>query len=175
MDVEKTLKWIGAVVALGGLALGVVNYLATVRRDAETRNLEARKQYLTRQLDLYTEATRAAAKLATAPPDSPEYLKARTPVLGAVLGRAVDGREPEVEAAMKRMGDCLNGRCVGCPTLVAVLARSRPRLPSIAGRVVDVPDWRIDMMGGHERPPSPAFGAPRRSRALALDRAGWSV
>jgi len=51
MDLERTLKWIGAVVALGGLALGIANYLATARRDVETRNLEARKQYLTRQLD----------------------------------------------------------------------------------------------------------------------------
>jgi len=66
MDVEKALKRIGAVVAFGGLALGVANYLATAKREAETRNLDARKQYLTRQLDLYTEATRAAAKLATA-------------------------------------------------------------------------------------------------------------
>ena len=44
MDVEKTLKWIGAVVALGGLALGVVNYLATVRarrRDAQPRGPQA--------------------------------------------------------------------------------------------------------------------------------------
>ena len=85
MDVEKTLKWIGAVVALGGLALGVANYLATVRRDAETRNLEARKQYLTRQLDLYTDATRAAAKLATARPDLPSTWR-RAPASGSCTG-----------------------------------------------------------------------------------------
>ena len=139
MDVEKTLKWIGAVVALGGLALGVVNYLATVRRDAETRNLEARKQYLTRQLDLYTEATRAAAKLGTAPPDSPEYLKARTRFWELYWGELSMVENREVEAAMKRMGELSERPVRRLPEPVAVLARSRPRLSSIAGRVVGRP------------------------------------
>jgi hypothetical protein len=117
MDVEKTLKWIGAVVALGGLALGVANYLATVRRDAETRSLEARKQYLTRQLDLYTDATRAAAKLATARPDSAEYLAARARFWELYWGELSMVENRQVEAAMKQMGDCLNGTCVGCSSL----------------------------------------------------------
>jgi hypothetical protein len=138
MDVEKTLKWIGAVVALGGLALGVVNYLATVRRDAETRNLEARKQYLTRQLDLYTEATRAAAKLATAPPDSPEYLKARTR-FWELYCRALDGREPRSGGRHEAHGRVSERPVCRLPEPVTVLARSRPRLPSIAGRVLGRP------------------------------------
>ena len=142
MDVEKTLKWIGAIVALGGLALGVANYLATVRRDAETRNLEARKQYLTRQLDLYTEATRAAAKLATAPPDSAEYLKARARFWELYWGELSMVENQEVEAAMKHMGDCLNGACVGCPNL----ARCSLDLAHACRRSLaaswNVPDWR---------------------------------
>src|SRR5215470_16265347 len=117
MDLEKTLKWIGAVVALGGLALGIANYLATARRDAETRSLEARKQYLTRQLDLYTDATRAAAKLATAPKDSPEYDKARARFWELYWGELSMVENQGVEAAMKQMGDCLNGRCDACSNL----------------------------------------------------------
>src|SRR5215475_8252989 len=117
MDLERTLKWIGAVVALGGLALGIANYLATARRDVETRSLEARKQYLTRQLDLYTDATRAAAKLATAPKDSPEYEKARARFWELYWGELSMVENQGVEAAMKQIGDCLNGRCVGCPDL----------------------------------------------------------
>jgi len=142
MDVEKTLKWIGAVVALGGLALGVANYLATVRRDAETRNLEARKQYLTRQLDLYTDATRAAAKLATARPDSAEYLAARARFWELYWGELSMVENREVEAAMKRMGDCLNGKCVECSSL----ARCSLDLAHACRRSLaeswNVPDWR---------------------------------
>src|SRR4030095_11606625 len=135
MDVEKTLKWIGAVVALGGLALGVVNYLATVPRDAETRNLEARKQSLTRQLDLYAEATRAAAKLATAARLAGVPQGAH-PILGAVLGRALDGREPRSGVRHEAHGRLSERPVRRLPEPGAVLARSRPRLPSIAGRVL---------------------------------------
>jgi hypothetical protein len=142
MDVEKTLKWIGAVVALGGLALGVVNYLATVRRDAETRNLEARKQYLTRQLDLYTEATRAAAKLATASPDSPEYLKARTRFWELYWGELSMVETREMEGAMKRMGDCLNGRCADCPNLSRCSLDLAHACRRSLAESWGVPDWR---------------------------------
>jgi hypothetical protein len=115
VDIEKTLKWIGAVVALGGLALGVVNYLATVRRDVETRNLEARKQYLTRQLDLYTEATRSAAKIATAKPGSPDHAKA--------LARFWELYWGELAGPRPRLSP-VAGRFVGRPGL-AVLRRRR--------------------------------------------------
>jgi hypothetical protein len=142
MDVEKTLKWIGVVVALGGLALGVANYLATVRRDAETRNLEARKQYLTRQLDLYTDATRAAAKLATARADSAEYLAARARFWELYWGELSMVESRGVEAAMKNMGDCLNGTCVACSSV----ARCSLDLAHACRRSLaeswNVPDWR---------------------------------
>jgi hypothetical protein len=117
MDIEKTLKWIGAIVTLGGLALGVMNYLATVRKDVETRNLEARKTYLTRQLDLYTDATRSAAKIATLTADSPEYARALNRFWELYWGELSMVESREVEGAMKQMGDCLNGNCSGCPHL----------------------------------------------------------
>lgn len=141
MDVEKTLKWIGAIVALGGLALGVVNYLATVRRDAETRNLEARKQYLTRQLDLYTDATRAAAKLATAPPDSAEYRKARTRFWELYWGELSMVENQGVETAMKRMGDCLNGTCA-CSSLTQCSLDLAHACRRSLAESWGVPDWR---------------------------------
>jgi hypothetical protein len=142
MDIEKTLKWIGAVVALGGLALGVVNYLATVRRDVETRNLEARKQYLTRQLDLYTEATRSAAKIATAKPDSPDYAKALARFWELYWGELSMVENSAVEGAMRNMGDCLNGQCSACPSLrrcsLDLAHACRRSLADSWG----VPDWR---------------------------------
>ncbi|HXD95926.1 MAG TPA: hypothetical protein VN646_05265 [Candidatus Acidoferrum sp.] len=142
MDIEKTLKWIGAVVALGGLALGVVNYLATVRRDVETRNLEARKQYLTRQLDLYTEATRSAAKIATAKPGSPDHAKALARFWELYWGELSMVENSAVEGAMRNMGDCLNGQCSGCPNLqrcsLDLAHACRRSLADSWG----VPDWR---------------------------------
>ena len=141
-DVEKTLKLVGAIVTLGGLALGVANYLATVRRDVETRNLEARKQYLTRQLDLYTEATRAAAKLATSRPDSPESIAARQRFWELYWGELSMVENLEVEKAMKQMGDCLSGDCRGCSDLkrcsLDLAHACRRSLADSWG----VPDWR---------------------------------
>ena len=142
MDVEKILKWIGAVVALGGLALGIVNYLATVRRDAETRNLEARKTYLTRQLDLYTDATRAAAKLATMPPDSAEYLKARARFWELYWGELSMVENREVEAAMKGMGDCLNRQGGVCPRLTQHSLDLAHACRRSLAESWGIPDWR---------------------------------
>jgi hypothetical protein len=142
VDFEKTLKFIGVAITLGGLALGVANYLASVRRDVETRNLEARKQYLTRQLDLYTEATRAAAKLATARQGSPDYTKAWGRFWELYWGELSMVENREVEGAMKSMGDCLNGNCQGCEDLkrcsLDVAHACRRSLADSWG----VPDWR---------------------------------
>jgi hypothetical protein len=142
MDVEKTLKWIGAVVALGGLALGVMNYLTTIRKDAETRNLEARKQYLTRQLDLYTDTTRAAAKIATLAPESPEHARALARFWELYWGELSMVESRAVEGAMKSMGDCLSGDCHRCPNLkqcsLDLAHACRRSLADSWG----VPDWR---------------------------------
>ncbi len=113
-DFEKTLKLVGVVVTLGGLALGVANYLETARKDAETRSLEARKQFLARQLELYTEATRAAAKLATSKADSPEFRQAGSRFWELYWGELSMVETRQVEAAMVEMGNCLNDRCSGC-------------------------------------------------------------
>jgi hypothetical protein len=113
-DIEKTLKLVGAVVAIGGLTLGVANYLATIRKDVDARNLEARKLYLTRQFDLYTEVTRVAAKLATLKADSTERDAAERRFWELYWGELSMVENPEVEGAMKKMGDCLRDDCSGC-------------------------------------------------------------
>ena len=115
LDVEKTIKLVGAIVTIGGLALGVANYLSTIRKDAETRNLEARKQFLTRQLELYTDATRTAAKLANLDTSSSERPPVERRFWELYWGELSMVESREVEGAMKRMGDCLGGNCDGCP------------------------------------------------------------
>jgi hypothetical protein len=118
-DLERVLKIVGAVVAFGGLALGGANYLATVRKDADSRNLEARKQYLTTQFTLYTDATRAAARLAAFDRDpnagpSADRAAATRRFWELYWGELSMVENPEVEAAMVQMGNCLNGNCSGC-------------------------------------------------------------
>jgi hypothetical protein len=115
LDVEKTIKLVGAIVTIGGLALGVANYLSTLRKDAETRNLEARKQFLTRQLELYTDATRTAAKLANLDTSSSDRPAVERRFWELYWGELSMVESREVEGAMKRMGDCLGGNCGGCP------------------------------------------------------------
>ncbi len=141
-DIEKTLKLVGVIVTLGGLALGVANYLATIRRDVETRNLEARKQYLTRQLELYTEATRAAAKLATSHQDSREFAGAKQRFWELYWGDLSMVENDKVETAMKQMGDCLNGDCWGCPDLKKCSLNLAHACRRSLADSWGVPDWR---------------------------------
>ncbi|MEN6374469.1 MAG: hypothetical protein ABFD75_06760, partial [Smithella sp.] len=58
----KALSLLGAVVAF---AWGVIQFVASQHAQEETRRIEATKPFLERQLKLYTEATQAAATLAT--------------------------------------------------------------------------------------------------------------
>jgi len=58
----KALSLLGAVVAF---AWGVIQFVASQQAQEETRRIEATKPFLERQLRLYTEATQAAATLAT--------------------------------------------------------------------------------------------------------------
>src|SRR5262245_20841526 len=62
---ESLIKWISTLVAVGGLLWAITSFLITSRIQAETRQLEARRPFLERQLALYTEATQNAAILAT--------------------------------------------------------------------------------------------------------------
>lgn len=63
--IEDALKAVGALVALGSFLWGIYTYRDAAARSAETRRIEATKPFLERQLKLYTEATQAAATIAT--------------------------------------------------------------------------------------------------------------
>ena len=115
---ETLIKWIGALVAAGGLLWGATSFLITARIQAETRQLEARKPFLDRQLTLYTEATQNAAILATSN-DPDAIAKARQRFwelywgqLAMVENGGLSAKEGGVEAAMVAFGQCLNR---GCP------------------------------------------------------------
>jgi hypothetical protein len=141
-DIEKSVKAVGALVALGGLILGVANYLETARKDAETRRLEVREHFLSKQLDLYTQATKAAAQLATAPQDSEEFAKAASRFWELYWGELSMVEDRGVESAMVRMGECLRGNCSACGSLekcsLALAHACRQSLAVSWG----VEDWR---------------------------------
>ena len=114
---EKLIKVVGAIVALGSFLWAIWTYGDTRRseieqqeqadkRTAETRRVEATKPFLERQLKLYTEATQAAAKIATSHDESTidesvkRFWQLYWGELALVENKAVEG-------AMKRFGDGL--------------------------------------------------------------------
>jgi hypothetical protein len=107
---ETLIKWVSAFVAVGSLLWGVTSFLITSRIQAETRQLEARKPFLERQLTLYTKATQNAAILATSSdPDANEA--ARQIFWELYWGELSMVENRGVESAMVAFGKCLNKGC----------------------------------------------------------------
>lgn len=85
MSLESTLKILTAIGAVIAFCWGAYQFLLTQRGQAETRRVEATRPFLDKQLKLYTEATQAAATMATS--KSPEEVAAaRNNFFFAVLG-----------------------------------------------------------------------------------------
>jgi hypothetical protein len=145
---ETLLKWIGALVAVGGLLWGVTSFLITSRIQAETRHLEARKPYLERQLTLYTEATQSAAILATSSdPDIIEKARQRFwelywGELAMVENGGLNAIEGGVEAAMVMFGECLNRGCSQSELQPLALRLAHACRDSLAASW-DVQDWSV--------------------------------
>lgn len=96
----RTLSLLGAVVAF---AWGVFQFLAAQALQVETRRIEATKPFLERQLNLYTEATQAAAMLATSN-DPTELNSARKKFWSLYWGELALVEDKQVEAAMVKFG-----------------------------------------------------------------------
>jgi hypothetical protein len=109
----KALSMLGAVVAF---AWGVVQFVAGQQAQMETRRIEATKPFLERQLKLYTEATQAAATLATSksPQDLDAALKKFWSLYWGELALVEDKR---VEAAMVQFGRALGSGGTGTQQL----------------------------------------------------------
>ncbi len=75
----------------------------------ESRRIEATKPFLEKQLALYTEATKVAAKIATLP-DGDEVRKATARFWELYWGELAIVENKAVEGAMKNMGDLLRGK-----------------------------------------------------------------
>ena len=114
----KALSLLGAVVAF---AWGVIQFVASQQAQEETRRIEATKPFLERQLRLYTEATQAAATLATS--KNRQELDAATKKFWSLYwGELALVEDKRVEAAMVQFGRALDAGSSGHTLQKASLA-----------------------------------------------------
>ena len=99
----KILTLVGAAVAF---IWGAYQFLANQRSQAETRRIEATRPVLDRQLKLYTEATQAAATLATTSSEK-EIATAKQRFWSLYWGELALVEDRHVEAAMVQLGHAL--------------------------------------------------------------------
>lgn len=87
-------------VSLLAIAASLFEYLETARR-------ESQKPFLERQLDLYFEASRVAAKIATSEPDSAADKEAQLQFWELYWGELAAVEDAAVESAMIEFGNAL--------------------------------------------------------------------
>jgi hypothetical protein len=100
----KLLTPLGAVVTF---AWSVYQFFLNQRLQAETRRIEATKPFLDRQLKLYTDATQAAATIATSNEED-EITAARERFWSLYWGELALVEDERVEEAMVQLGNALN-------------------------------------------------------------------
>jgi len=100
----KLLTLLGAVVTF---AWGVYQFFLNQRLQAETRRIEATKPFLDRQLKLYTDATQAAATIATSNAED-EIIAAHKRFWSLYWGELALVEDKRVEAAMVQLGNALH-------------------------------------------------------------------
>jgi hypothetical protein len=99
----KLLSLAGAAVAF---AWGVYQFRSAQRAHAETRRIEATRPFLDRQLKLYTDATQAAATLATST-KTDEIAASKSRFWSLYWGELALVEDHRVEAAMVEFGRLL--------------------------------------------------------------------
>ena len=144
---EALLKWVGALVALGGLIWGIASFLITARIQAESHQLEVRAPFLNRQLELYNEATKNASVLATSTIQT-DLDKAKQRFwelywgeLAMVENGGLNAEAGGVESAMVVFGSCLNRGCPQAELQQLALKLARACRDSLAVSW-GVPDWK---------------------------------
>jgi apolipoprotein N-acyltransferase len=133
----KALSVLGAVVAFGW---GVFQFVATQDAREETRRIEATKPFLERQLKLYTEATQAAATLATSK-NAEELDTANERFWSLYWGELALVEDEKVEAAMVQFGRALEAGSVGQQLQISSLALAHACRDSLA-ESWGVKQWR---------------------------------
>lgn len=105
-------SWLKIIPLVGGVIAfiwGVVQFSIVQHEQAETRLIEARRPFLERQLNLYTEATKAASTLATSS-KSVEVETATEKFWALYYGELAMVEDKKVEDAMVRLGKALQAK-----------------------------------------------------------------
>jgi hypothetical protein len=106
MNLESFIRIISIAGAAVAFCWGAYEFLATQRGQADTRRIEATRPFLDRQLLLYTEATQAAATLATAT-DAKSLASAEEKFWSLYWGALALVEDKKVEGAMVLLGNAL--------------------------------------------------------------------
>ncbi len=109
MTFESAVKLLSILGAVVTFAWGVFQYVQNEQLQTENRRVEARKPFLERQLKLYTEATQAAATIATSEVQK-ERAAAEKRFWSLYWGELALVEDKSVEAAMVAFGRGLNER-----------------------------------------------------------------
>ena len=107
LSVDGVVKLVTAVVAIAGFLWGIWVWRDNSEKTATTRRIESTQPFLTKQLALYTEATKTAAKIATSN-DAREVAIATKRFWELYWGELALVENDEVEAAMVAYGRALN-------------------------------------------------------------------
>ena len=110
MQMPENLESWARVLSIGGAAVafgwGMFQFFSTQHTQAETRRIEATRPFLDRQLKLYTEASQAAATLATSK-NSEDTAAANQRFWSLYWGELALVENKRVEAAMVEFGRAL--------------------------------------------------------------------
>lgn len=140
IDFDKLLKvayLIGAAIAF---FWAVFQYTNTQKMQNQTRRIEATKPFLDRQLKLYTDATQAAATLATSVKDT-ELVQARERFWSLYWGELALVEDKQVEGAMVQFGSALSKGLTGTQLQVLSLQLAHACRDSLADSW-GVTQWR---------------------------------
>ena len=107
LSLESTLKILTVIGTVIAFCWGAYQFLLTQRGQAETRRVEATRPFLDRQLTLYTDATKAAATIATSKLPE-EIAAARNKFFLLFWGELVMVEDRHVESAMVEFRNALN-------------------------------------------------------------------
>jgi apolipoprotein N-acyltransferase len=106
INIETWIKLLTSLVATATFAWGIYQFFLTQRTQTETRRIEATKPFLDRQLKLYTEATQAAAMIATSD-SKDEAITAQKRFWSLYWGELALVEDKRVEMAMVQFGNAL--------------------------------------------------------------------
>ena len=147
-NLDTVIKTFPSFIAAVSFLWGVYQFVKNQKAQAETRRIEATKPFLERQLKLYTEATQAAATIATSK-QAEEINIASTKFWSLYWGELALVEDKGVEAAMIEFGEAMKTGSVGQQQL-----QENSIAPAHACRDSLADSWGVKQWRNPHRPPT---------------------